>query len=157
MSELITVVVVVCASGLVCTLVSSFISNGSTKKIVNLILGAFIICSMIVPVKNAVSQFKVDFSDSAQQEEYSATNDEAYSNQIITTTKENLEKALKDLLLQNDIEIKNSKIILSVTDENSIIISSISIYINKEYTPYSDFISSLTLQNFGVTPSIFTE
>lgn len=55
MSGLFTVVVVMCASALICSLVQTFVTDGSTKKIISLVLGAFIICCMVVPVKDAVS------------------------------------------------------------------------------------------------------
>lgn len=51
MSGLFTVVVVMCASALICSLVQTFVTDGSTKKIISLVLGAFIICCMVVPVK----------------------------------------------------------------------------------------------------------
>ena len=60
MSGLFTVVVVMCASALICSLVQTFVTDGSTKKIISLVLGAFIICCMVVPVKNAVSSFNTN-------------------------------------------------------------------------------------------------
>lgn len=157
MNGLYTVVAVVCSSSLICTLLSNFVIDGSTKKIINLVLGAFIICSLIVPVKNAVDGFDVSISQYESAEDLTSTSDEAYSNKIVNLTKENLEQTLTDILAQNNITINNAEIILSITDENSIIISSASIYINKEYTQYADLISDITLQNFGVVPSIITE
>lgn len=157
MNGLYTVVAVVCSSSLICTLLSNFVTDGSTKKIINLVLGAFIICSLIVPVKNAVDGFDVSISQYESAEDLISTSDEAYSNKIVNLTKENLEQTLTDILAQNNITINNAEIILSITDENSIIISSASIYINKEYTQYADLISDITLQNFGVVPSIITE
>lgn len=64
MSGLFTVVVVMCASALICSLVQTFVTDGSTKKIISLVLGAFIICCMVVPVKNAVSSFNTDIEES---------------------------------------------------------------------------------------------
>ena len=63
MSGLFTVVVVMCASALICSLVQTFVTDGSTKKIISLVLGAFIICCMVVPVKNAVSSFNTDIEE----------------------------------------------------------------------------------------------
>lgn len=157
MKELVTVSMTICASALICTLVSNFITDGSTKKIINLILGAFIICSMIVPVKNAVSGFDNDISSSEISEQSVSTDDEAYSKEILKQTRQNLESTLKDMLLQNGVKINSCKIILSTTGENSIIISSISIYISKEYTQYTDLINEITFQNFSVQPNIITE
>lgn len=157
MNGIFTVITAICASTLICTLVSNFVSDGSTKKIINLVLGAFIICSLIVPVKNALTQFDVNISEYETADDLTATDDELYNKEILNSTKENLEKSLKDILLQNSIKINDGKIILSQTDENSIIISSISIYISKEYMQYTDLISEIVLQNFGVIPNIMTE
>ncbi|MGN1433542.1 MAG: stage III sporulation protein AF [Ruminococcus sp.] len=157
MNELLAVTSAICASALICTLVSNFVTDGSTKKIISLVLGAFIICSMIVPIKNAVNGFSEEIAETDISDSAVSTDDEAYSREILKQTRNNLESALKDLLLQNGVEINSCEIILAQTDDNSIIISSVSIYISKEYTQYSDLISQITFQNFSVQPSIITE
>ena len=63
MNEILAVTSAICASALICTLVSNFVTDGSTKKIISLVLGAFIICSMIVPIKNAVSGFSEEIAE----------------------------------------------------------------------------------------------
>ncbi len=157
MKELLTVAVVICSSTLICTILSNFITDGSTKKIISLVLGTFIICSLIIPVKNAVNGFNVNVSECEEQNSQSATDDEAYSKEVIKQTKANLEQTLSDFFLQNGVQTNKCEIILSVTEENSIIISSVSIYINKEDIQYTDLISEITMQNFTVMPSIITE
>ena len=157
MNEILAVTSAICASALICTLVSNFVTDGSTKKIICLVLGAFIICSMIVPIKNAVNGFSEEIAETDIADSAVSTDDEAYSREILKQTRSNLESALKDLLLQNGVEINSCEIILAVTDDNSIIISSVSIYISKEYTQYSDLISEITFQNFSVQPNIITE
>lgn len=157
MNEILAVTSAICASALICTLVSNFVTDGSTKKIISIVLGAFIICSMIVPIKNAVNGFSEEIAETDISDSAASTDDEAYSREILKQTRKNLESALKDLLLQNGVEINSSEIILAVTDDNSIIISSVSIYISKEYTQYSDLISEVTFQNFSVQPNIITE
>lgn len=157
MNELLAVTSAICASALICTLVSNFVTDGSTKKIVSLVLGAFIICSMIVPIKNAVNGFSEEIAETDISDSAVSTDDEAYSREILKQTRSNLESALKDLLLQNGIKINSCEIILALTDDNSIIISSVRIYISKEYTQYTDLISEITFQNFSVQPNIITE
>lgn len=157
MNEILAVTSAICASALICTLVSNFVTDGSTKKIISIVLGAFIICSMIVPIKNAVNGFSEEIAETDISDLAVSTDDEAYSREILKQTRSNLESALKDLLLQNGVEINSCEIILAVTDDNSIIISSVSIYISKEYTQYSDLISEVTFQNFSVQPNIITE
>ena len=157
MNEILAVTSAICASALICTLVSNFVTDGSTKKIVSLVLGAFIICSMIVPIKNAVNGFSEEIAETQISDSAVSTDDEAYSREILKQTRSNLESALKDLLLQNGVEINSCEIILAQTDDNSIIISSVRIYISKEYTQYTDLISEVTFQNFSVQPNIITE
>lgn len=157
MNEILTVTSAICASALICTLVSNFVTDGSTKKIICLVLGAFVICSMIVPIKNAVNGISEEIAETDISDSAVSTDDEAYSREILKQTRKNLESALNDLILQNGVEINSCEIILAVTDDNSIIISSVSIYISKEYTQYSDLISEVTFQNFSVQPNIITE
>ena len=157
MNEILTVTSAICASALICTLVSNFVTDGSTKKIICLVLGAFIICSMIVPIKNAVNGISEEIAETDISDSAVSTDDEAYSREILKQTRINLESALNDLILQNGVEINSCEIILAVTDDNSIIISSVSIYISKEYTQYTDLISEITFQNFSVQPNIITE
>lgn len=156
MSGLFTVVVVMCASALICSLVQTFVTDGSTKKIISLVLGAFIICCMVVPVKNAISSFNTNVEENQNSVKEIST-DDAYSNAVIKQTEINLETALKNLLLQNNITIKSCDIILSRVENNGIIIASISIYIDKEFVRYTNLVSSIVYDNFGITPNIMTE
>lgn len=123
----------------------------------NIILGAFIVCSLIVPIKNAIGEISVNVENYDTQQELVSTSDQAYSNEVISLTQENLEQTLKDILRQNGIEINRTKIILALSDEKSIIISYIGIYISKEYTLYTDKISEIVYDNFTIVPNIMTE
>lgn len=157
MKGLFTVVIVVCAASLICTLVSTFITDGSTKKIINLVLGAFIVCSLISPIISAFSSVDINLSGYATTESIISSNDEAYSNEIIKQAQTNLENSANDILLQNGININSCKIILANEDENRIIISSISIYISKDNAEQSQSIKEIIKDNFGINPNIMTE
>lgn len=157
MKSLFSVVITVCAASLICTLFSTFITDGSTKKIVNLVLGAFIVCSLISPISSAFSSVDVNLSNYESADSIISSSDEAYSNEIIKQTQTNLETSARDILLQNGININSCKIILANEDENRIIISSISIYISNENSGNSQSIQEIIKDNFGINPSIITE
>ncbi|HBM97927.1 MAG TPA: hypothetical protein DD413_00735 [Ruminococcus sp.] len=157
MKSLFSVVIVICAASLICTLISTFITDGSTKKIVNLVLGAFIVCSLISPVMSAFSSVDVNLSEYETSDSIISSNDEAYSNEVLKQTQTNLEISAKDILLQNGISINSCKIILANEDENRIIISSVSIYINKENSGHSQRIQEIIKDNFGINPNVVTE
>lgn len=157
MKSLFSVVIVICTASLICTLISTFITDGSTKKIVNLVLGAFIVCSLISPVMSAFSSVDVNLSEYETSDSIISSNDEAYSNEVLKQTQTNLENSAKDILLQNRISINSCKIILANEDENRIIISSVSIYINKENSGHSQRIQEIIKDNFGINPNVVTE
>jgi len=137
--------------------VSNFVSDSSVKRVLNLVLGAFMVCSLIFPVKSAVQGIREEISESSQSAIQSATVDEAqYNRQIVAETRKNLENTLTALLNQNGIYPESVEVILSVKHDNSIIISRIGIYIDKSCTQ-TDKILELTAQNFGITPNIITE
>ena len=147
----------VCCASLICALVSNFVSDSSVKRVLNLVLGAFMVCSLIFPIKSAVQGIREEISESSQSAVQSATVDEAqYNRQIVAETRKNLEKTLTALLNQNGIYPESVEVILSVKHDNSIIISRVGIYIDKSCTQ-TDKILELTAQNFGITPNIITE
>ena len=157
MSGIATVAMTVCCASLICALVSNFVSDQGIKRVLNLVLGAFVVCSLIFPVKSAVQGIREEISESSQSAVQSATADEAqYNRQIVAETRKNLEKTLTALLNQNGIYPESVEVILSVKHDNSIIISRIGIYIDKSCTQ-TDKILELTAQNFGITPNIITE
>ena len=157
MNGLGAVAVSVCCASLICALVSNFVSDSSVKRVLNLVLGAFMVCSLILPVKSAVQGIREEISESSQSAVQSATVDEAqYNRQIVVETRKNLENTLTALLNQNGIYPESVEVILSVKHDKSIIISRIGIYIDKSCTQ-TDKILELTAQNFGITPNIITE
>ena len=154
MSGLMTAAAAVCASALICSLFSSLVPNGGTKKTVGLIIGVFMVCCLIVPIKKAFSQ--IDFKAEIPQfsAESIATSDEAYAQAVLYETRKSLEKTLEAILLQNGIEINDCTIILAEGKNSGIIISDICIYISEENLEYSDTISTLTRENFTISPSV---
>ena len=109
MSEILAVTSAICASALICTRVSGFVTDGSTKKIISLVMGAFIICSMIGPVKNAVSGFQTQLDDMKLSQPAVSTDDEAYSKEIVNQTRkrvDNKRETIYNLLQTRDVDLK---------------------------------------------------
>ena len=93
----------VCASSIIAALLSRFITDGSTKKLISLVIGAFVLCCLIVPVGKAASDIS---SDLASAEATSPTVDsDSYNRAVFAQTKANLEQTLADILAQNGIKI----------------------------------------------------
>ena len=170
MNGLSAAVVAACAASLIGAVVSGFVTDGgikkilglvlgafticAMKKILGLVLGAFTICAMIVPVSRAASDFSVNIENHQSYGELTATADEACQKQLVNTTRQNLEVTLTAILNQNGIYPEKVEVILAFADENSIIISQVSIYISNSDISQTAKISQLTEQSFQIKPDI---
>lgn len=109
---------------------------------------------MTLPVIGLFSVKNYEFNT----EEYSiesqtASNDE-YERLVLTTTAENLVKAANELLLSNDIHAENIEIRIKKTEDNSIYISNIYIYISKELEYKTEEIKRIIGSNMSKEPVI---
>ncbi len=154
MNGLSAAVVTACAASLIGAVVSGFVTDGGIKKILGLVLGAFTICAMIVPVSRAASDFSVNIENHQSYGELTATAAEAYQKQLVNTTRQNLEDTLIAILNQNGIYPEKVEVILAFADESSIIISQVSIYISNSDISQTAKISQLTEQSFQIKPDI---
>ena len=82
---------------------------------------------------------------------------EEYNEKVLSTTKTNLEKSVKSILEQNNININNAVVTLKTDQNNGIIIELISIYITNDNQLTSSKITNLIKENFSVTPQIILE
>ncbi len=157
MSGLYTVAATVCACCIITALLSHFVTDGGTKKILSLVMGAFILCCMLAPVARAIGGIKADLNGVLSSQEDTATPDEVYNRQVLAQTKENLETALGDILSQNGYEISGAEITLALADGNRVIISSITVTIGEEQAENSEEIAEITEKHFTVRPRVITE
>ena len=84
MNGIATVALTVCCASLICALVSNFVSDQGIKRVLNLVLGAFVVCSLIFPVRAAVNGIKSGYDEMTESYGDAATIDEAaYNAQIV--------------------------------------------------------------------------
>ena len=124
------------------------------KKTLNLILGMFLLCSMVVPLIGLFSttSYQLDFDEYSMDVKQDSNSD--YESLVLTQTADNLVIAANDLLLSRYIEADNIRVGLKKTDDNSIYISSIYIYINKDYEDKAEEIKRIIGSNMSKEPVI---
>ena len=132
MSGVASVAATVCACCVIVALLSHFVTDGGTKRLLSLVMGAFILCSMLVPVGKAVGSISVDWQALAA-EERSATDDEAFNREVLSQTRTNLENTLKDVLTQNGYSVKNAAVTLAIAGENRVVIASVTLTVGAAY------------------------
>ena len=102
-------------------------------------------------------EFRPETDGLSSYEELTATADGAVGAEVVARTRENLENTLTALLEQNGVAPRGCEIILAETENQSIIISRISIYIDRNDSPRTELIAELTKQHFGIVPRVVTE
>lgn len=157
MSGFYTAAVTVCAAGLCCALLSVFVSDKSLNRVLSMCMGAFLVCSLLLPVKGALGGIQDDLAKLPSSSKVTATADEAQEKEVMEQAEQNLAHTLRDLLKQNGVHINDCAVTLTKTEENSIIIGSVSIYISEEAAGHSETIKRLTAAHFGITPQVITE
>ncbi len=157
MSAVISVCACVCITAIGGSIISIIIPDGNMKKIISLVLGVFFLCSLIVPVRNAVNGFSADLSQSADVDEITATADEVYTQSILDETSAVLSKTLEGYLKSENIPFIRTKFYLCRDDNLGIIINKICIYIKKTDNTYVFRIKEITEENFGQTPFVIAE
>ena len=103
MSGFYTVAVTVCAAAIACAILSTFVSDGGLKRILSLVMGAFMVCSLIVPAKNAVQKLGLNLSSYPSSQQLTATADEAVNRQVVAQAKEKLDAAQLEFLTKKTL------------------------------------------------------
>lgn len=130
MKDIALVIAVICVCAIICSAVNTLAPQGNSRRILATVMGAFIICTLIVPIKNAVNGFQLKLDDIPKSDEITATADETFENEVIKQTEANLTNTLKKLLYNEKIPYSSCKVKIKNGD-SGIYIDSIVIYINK--------------------------
>ena len=153
MSSFAALIGMVCACAVAVSLLNIISPNGMTEKTLNLVIGVFIICVMIVPVKNFCTEFKLNISSVELPESLSSDAQKAYNNAVIAQTKTRLEKSLTAALSLDGFSPESVAVNLGENNDGGIYIKGINIYINKSEKHIPEIIRR-TQEEFSVTPRV---
>ena len=148
---------VICVCCVVCSIMSTVTPLHNMKKIADLVLGLFLVCSAVLPVIGLLSY--ADYYTDLKMEETISVEDyeDSYNELILNSTAENLVKATDNLLLSEDIKAENIKIGIKKNDDNSIYISTLIIYITKDYENRIQDIQKIIGSNMSKEPVVICE
>ncbi len=154
MNALRSAAVIVCICCIACSIISLVAPPGKMKKIVNLVLGMFMICSMIIPVVGLFDSFSADFELDESTVEYNTDTSDVYNQLVLNQTADNLVIAANNLLQSEGISAENIEIGLKKSDNNSIYISMINIYISRQDENRAQEITKIISSNMSKEPVI---
>lgn len=156
MSTLNTAATTLCVCCIVCSLLSMLIPQERTKKTLNLVLSLFLICSLILPVRALLSDITMDFDTEDTVGNYSFSQKD-YDRSILKQTADNLVLCADELLKNEGIAAENIRLSLKISEQKSIYVSNIIIYIDKETADRKQDIETIIYRNFSKEPKIIIE
>ena len=156
MTALNTAASVLCASAVICALMSLIVPYDRMKKAVNLVLSLFLICSLILPVKSAIEQLSLDETFSEYDESISFSQED-FNKAVLKETANSLVLCADELLKNEGLKANDIKLSLRISDEGSIYVGSVLIYISREYEDKAGEIEKIIYRNFSKEPQIIVE
>ncbi|MBR1731810.1 MAG: stage III sporulation protein AF [Ruminococcus sp.] len=156
MSNFAALIGMVCVCAAVVSILSAISPNGITSKTLSLVIGVFIICVMLSPVKSFFTDFSLNLSVPEIPDSISSDAHDAYNEAVITETENRLEASLLSTLLNNGFSVSSVEIALGVNKDGGIYIEGINIYINKteEHIPQ---IIRKTEEEYSITPKVIVK
>ena len=145
---------VICIASLCAALLNIFSPDGTMKKSFKYALGVFVLCAVIIPVKD----INIDLPDILQNVSYGKLSED-YTFETDGIAKDEFERRInymiEERLKSRGISGPNIQTFTDIDSDNCIYIKKTEIYIDKEYT---DKISELKadIENyFGIKADIF--
>lgn len=153
MSSIAALIGTVCVISIVVSLLGIISPNGMTEKTLNLVIGVFIICAMLAPVKSFFADFSFKLNFEQKSEAISSNAQQAYNKAVIDECRSRLESSLVSNLRDDDYNVNKVEIKLDKKEDGGIYVSCIYIYIDKTETRIQKIIRC-TEQEFKITPRV---
>lgn len=120
---------IICFVSVICTIVEMMVPSGKMEKMFKLIIGIFMLCSILIPLKNTISNISFDIKKSKNFIKDESKLKDIIDNQTETTAKENIKSIIKNFLDAKDIKPEKINIIMDTKQDNCISIKKIEVFL----------------------------
>ncbi|MDR0404642.1 MAG: stage III sporulation protein AF [Oscillospiraceae bacterium] len=122
---------VLCLAVVVCSIFDMMSPSGRMQQIMHLVLGAFLICAMIVPI--AGSNFKMKFPEKiCEENDLGKDLKQEVTNQTKKLAEENLVPFVREILERENIQTEKVEIFMDTEETGSISINKVSVILKKK-------------------------
>lgn len=154
MNGLQNVGITLCYTCAAVSIVSLFVPQKRTRRVMGFVIGLFFLSTMASAV--AVQVDELDLSAPMIEDVSVPTYSEGdYEKVIAQMTADNIVKALHDLLENEGIEVQNIQVTLKISDEGRITVARAVIYINEAYRDRIAAIESIVYRNIAKEPEVY--
>lgn len=143
----------VCIVAVICSLYDMLIPDGNTSKMLDFVLGMFLIVAILIPFVNIVKSEPLNFKNiefNSKDFTMSTENEDL----IVDIGKSTVEKIISDSLKEKNISYKKIVIDMDSSNGNSIDIIRAKIYVENSYRNQIIDIQNIVKEKTGITPDV---
>lgn len=153
MSALSGAAAVICYTAVAVTLLSVLIPQKRMTVVFGFVLGIFFLSTVCVALKDTCSHIEIpQMQDAAPSD--TIQYDSEYTDLVAGATADYVVEALRDLLLNEGIAVEDITVVLKISENDRIYVSSAVIYITSEYQDVIPDIKSIVYRNIAKEPTV---
>lgn len=148
---------VVCLAALAAAMLQSMIPNGSMERMAKFVIGAFVICAMIVPISRALPQIRFSLNQSSARIQNSGRLSSEVEKQYREAARQSITGLVNSELGRMGIKCKNVQVFMDTDENGSISISKVIVTIAKESAAGRAGISSALQKTLGIQTEVVSD
>lgn len=134
MSEIKEWTAILSVTVVISALIEFLIPPGKIEKILNMVLGTFVVCSFIIPLPNLKNNLNISLKNTLNSKELKKKKhmEEKIKNQTYDLTQKNIETIIRRYLKNIGIIPKKIEVLMDIGKDNCIIMNKCKIYISED-------------------------
>lgn len=146
----------ICITTVVTSIFSMLAPDSKLDKVLKFAISLFFLTSIISPFVNNKLDFRIELSDITQRVQTRELSQNVQS-QFLSIAKGNLENTIENTLLRENISPKKVEVLINISEDNSISINKLMVYIEKNDEQKKQTIEKLVKDSVGYAPQIIIE
>lgn len=148
---------IICIAAIVCVLFELISPNGSMEKTLRFVLGVFMLAAIIIPLGTGVFNTKIDLLKIEPFENNTKEFSQQAQMQLEELGKVSVSELVHGILEKNNIVSEKVEINMDTSEDNSIDIVLVTVYIDQKHKDDKIFIKDTLEKELGLDVQVLTE
>lgn len=122
---------VICLVSIICTIFEALTPSGKMQKIFKFILGAFMLCSILIPFKNMLNNIKINTKNNQNITKDNGKLKNTVDDQAKLMIQKNIKSVIKNFLSKKSIKPEKINIFMDTDKDNRISIKKIEVFLSR--------------------------
>lgn len=148
---------VICLAALSAAMLQSLVPNGSMERMAKFVIGAFIICALIVPASKAAPQIRAGLETENRSAKENQNLNSTVERQYKDAARESITGLVQSELKQMGINCKNVQVIMDTDENGSISITKVVVTIDGKTASGRAGVSSALEKTLGIQTEVVSD